>query len=224
MSTFPMNVRPVADGDREPQLGWSARISAPEIRRRICHMSPGLLALALTQVPHQRPLTLAGRAILLAVVVLAGVIVHHAYPLIARCGENRWTMNIVKYAIPVVSLVLLFPANLELAVVVVTVIAFGDGSATLFGLLVGQRRLPWNSTKTWAGLLGFAICAIPTATLGFWLESHPAISWMVAAACVSPAVILGMIAESLPWKSSDNLRVGLAAAVGVVATHQILLS
>jgi phytol kinase len=185
-------------------------------------MTPGVVMLLLCLIPHPHPIPPLRLAELLLLIVAGAAAIQLAYPWIARDGETESTMNIVRYIAPVVGLLLLFPAHPELAVVVLAVVAFGDGSATLFGLLFGKRRLPWNEHKTWAGFVGFIACSLPLATLAYWLQAPPGVGFRVAVMCALSAVCCGEIAESLPLKSSDNLRVGVSAAIGVLLAQVFL--
>lgn len=182
-------------------------------------MSPGVIAILFSQVPHQHPLSRFDLLSLSTIVLILGVATRYSYFAIARRGESSWTMNIVGYCLPVAALVFLFPAHPEFAATCMVVVSFGDGSATLFGLLFGKHPLPWNDRKTWEGFIGFLVCSMPLATLAFWLEARPVVSLLVAAICGASAALCGQIAESLPLKSGDNLRVGLAAATGVVLAY-----
>ncbi len=208
----------VATAEQLPGFG---RISRTELRRRLCHMLPGVFALSLSLIPHERPLPMIAFAHIAVLILLAAVLVRQVYPAIARPGETDWTLNIIKYSCTILVVLLLFPMHPEFAAVVVAVVAFGDGSATLLGLLFGRHHLPWNPQKTWEGLVGFMVCSMPLATLAYWLEAEPAVPLHVAATCALTAVVCGQIAESLPLRSSDNLRVGIAAASGVIVAHLI---
>src|SRR5438445_447469 len=83
--------------------------------------------------------------------------------------------------------------------------------ATLAGMLVRGRKLPWNREKSWAGLAAFLLCAIPLATLVYWAEARPGVALSLACACVAPAVLMAALAESLPVRINDNIRVGVIA-------------
>jgi hypothetical protein len=60
------------------------------------------------------------------------------------------------------------------------------------------------------------------AALIYWLEARPTVSGVQALVCGISAALLGGLAESVPSKITDNLRVGLAAAAGVVLAHTAL--
>jgi dolichol kinase len=194
-------------------------ISRSEALRRLWHMLPGLLPFLLTTIPHPHPLPwdalfrIAG----LAVVLTSALFV--TYRWIARPDERSWVLNAVSYPGTVLLTLLAFPGHPEFAGVVLTVLAFGDGSATLMGMLFGWRPLPWNPRKTWVGTSCFLLLASPIAAMAYWVEARPQVSWVTAVACGLAASFIAALAESLPVRITDNLRVGLAAAFGVVLAH-----
>lgn len=186
-------------------------------------MLPGFIGIGLSFVPHPRHLAMFDIVTLSLVILIVGAGIRLMYSRIARPGETGWTINIARYAGTVIAMLILFPAHPEFASVVIAIIAFGDGSATLCGLLWGKHHLPWNSHKTWEGFLAFVVCSLPLATLAYWLEADPTPSLPAALLCALSASLFGQIAESLPLKSSDNLRVGVAAAAGVLFAHMFVL-
>jgi dolichol kinase len=103
--------------------------------------------------------------------------------------------------------------------VVTIIIALGDGSATLAGLLLRGRRLPWNQAKSWIGLTAFLVCAGLLGTLAYWREARPGVSLPVALACVMPAVFAAALAESLPVRLNDNIRVGVTGGLAILTTQ-----
>jgi len=108
--------------------------------------------------------------------------------------------------------------------VVVVVLALGDGAAYIGGKTFGKRKLPWNSEKTWVGSLSFIAVSGPIATLAYMvLADADGRHWQIAAACGFAAAICGSIAESLPVKLTDNLRVGVSALLAVTVTQYALV-
>lgn len=198
-------------------------LSPVEVRRRFWHILPGLLPFALLSLPHPDPLPWRARFLVLGVALLITGVILRNYRKIARPGERQWLLNVLSYPATVVLMVFLFPQYAEFAAVVVIVLALGDGSATLFGLLFGRRPLPWNPCKTWVGFCSFFLCSAPVAMLALLWEARPAVSWQYAVICGAAAAGLAAIAESLPSKITDNLRSGVAAAVGVVASHAAIV-
>lgn len=198
------------------------RLSDIELRRKAWHTLPGFLAFVLPLVPHSDPLAwyeLAAVTVRVALLTILALIFRR---MIARPNERGLAWAILAYAGCVLGTLLLFPSHCEFAVAVLVVIAFGDSAAEVVGVLFGRRHLSWNRAKTWAGLTGFVLCAGPLAALAFWLAAQPAVSFGLAAACGMAAAIAGGFAESLRTRLTDNLRIGVAAAVAVVTVHALL--
>ena len=120
---------------------------------------------------------------------------------------------------------ILFAPRVEVAFLVLGVLAFGDGSATLGGMLFGQRRLPWNAKKTIVGTACFLLIGAPhgrlplrhgdAKPLGLRLSepglAHHPVAFGVALAIAVVTTLAAAIAESLPSATNDNLRVGVTA-------------
>ncbi|NOX55254.1 MAG: hypothetical protein GXP27_12620 [Planctomycetes bacterium] len=208
------------------RFGWADRLdrlSGAEWRRRAWHFAPGLLPWISCLVPHEDPLSLLYRAsavVVIGVLFIAAVLEFRKFR--RRTDESR-IGPIVGYTIPAFTLFLLFPAHVELALVTLAIVAYGDGTATLVGRLFGERPLPWNPAKSWAGTIAFVLVAAPLASLAYWGEAQPEVSWSVAWVCGVTATLMAALAESLPSRWNDNFRVGAAAAASVVATHAMLV-
>jgi dolichol kinase len=114
---------------------------------------------------------------------------------------------------------LAFPAQPEMGLVVTVIIAFGDGSATLGGMLVQGPSLPWNNDKSWVGFSAFLLISIPLAAVVYWGEARPGVSLSTALACVAPACLAAGVAESLPMRLNDNIRVGMTASLTIIVTQ-----
>jgi dolichol kinase len=187
-------------------------------------MAPGLLPLILLNIPHLDPLAGLAKFGILASVVGMSVFALKRRSLFERQGETAgWQASVISYAVITLAFFLGLPSQPELGMAVTMIIAFGDGSATLAGLLVRGRKLPWNSAKSWAGFSAFLLCSIPLASLIYWAEARPGIPLSMALACVAPAAVAAAIAESLPTRLNDNVRVGVTAGLTILATHGALV-
>jgi dolichol kinase len=197
------------------------RLPPHEWRRRLVHMSPGLLAVLLPVIPHTDPMGWYSVVILLVAIGGSSLFALRREALFRRQGDGArgWSTSVISYGIITLSLVLALPAQPEIAMAVTMIIAFGDGSATLAGMLFQGRKLPWNRDKSWAGLAAFLLCAIPLATLAYWVEARPGVALSLACACVAPAALMAAMAESLPVRINDNIRVGVTAGLTMLATH-----
>lgn len=200
------------------------RIGPAELRRREWHMLPGFLAFAAWAYPHRDPLSPTFLGIALVLVGAISISLLRNFQSIIRDDDDeRGIAATAGYALSVLLPLLLLPAHAELAMTVLAVLAFGDGSATVFGLLFGRRKLPWNPDKSWAGTIGFLAVGIPVAALFYWGEAQPLVSWRIAFVCGTAATCAGALVESLPSRINDNIRVGGAAIAAVIVAHACLV-
>ncbi|NLX13509.1 MAG: phosphatidate cytidylyltransferase [Phycisphaerales bacterium] len=218
------------NGPRAGRAGEQAKATtAPEpfiysnTRRKIIHLLPGAIPFIMWFVYHEDPLPLWNLGVVVAVVGLLtafGV----WYPRYVRRGRGEnWTLTCVTYAVPPTVVLCLFPAQAEFAAVVLTVLAFGDTAAAMAGKAWGKRRLPWNPRKTVVGLVSFVVVASGMASLAYWGEArNPSVPFSIAMVCGTSAALLGGLAESFPSRLDDNLRISIAAAVGVIVSGFLL--
>jgi len=198
-----------------------------ELKRRLWHMAPGLLPFALQMVPHADPISPTMKLIIVGCcVAIAGKILW-GFQQIQRKGEGAGVTAVAGYVLSVLLTALLFPGDLELGLAVLGILAFGDGSATFFGLLLRGPRLPWNKAKSWSGFFAFAaVGSLMTAWI-YWGETHnpeaaePAVTFGLALAFTMPAVIAAAIAESVRSRLNDNVRVGITGAVVLILLHTL---
>lgn len=191
----------------------AAKIGITELRRRLSHMTPICLPFLLWVIPHRDPW---GPILINSVLVIALTIVGlllYRFQAIARRREEHGLTAVVGYAVPIIVAVLLMPDRAELGMMTLAILAIGDGSATLGGLWFGGRRLPWNNRKTFAGLLSFCLCGTVMASLVYWGEARPGVTWQAALACGAISTAAAAFVESLPLPWNDNLRVGTTAAL-----------
>lgn len=191
----------------------ASQIGMQELRRRLVHMSPALLPFLLWVIPHQDPW---GPILINSFLVVTIALVGHTlyrFRSIARSHDEQGMAAVIGYAVPITLLALFFPDRGELAMMTLGIIGLGDGSATLGGLWFGGRRLPWNQKKSVAGLLCFCLIGTLFATIIYWGEARPGVSWQVALLCASLATVAAGFVESLPLRWNDNLRVGTTAAI-----------
>lgn len=202
-----------------PGAKWAAaRLGQSELRRRLLHMVPGLLPILLWLYPHEYPdwepqirVWVAGLAMLLAFFGLKH------FQSVARSGESAGLGSVLGYSFAVLGALAVAPLHPEYALIVLTILAFGDGSATLGGMLIGGPRLPWNRQKTWAGLLCFAGSGTLVAAFTYWAEVKPTPEWGAAFTIGATVATAAAIAESLPMRVNDNFRVGIVTLVACFA-------
>lgn len=206
--------------------GWIVQaLPYRELKRRFWHMAPGVLAFGLLLVPHADPISPTLQLIIVTCCFAIGVWILLGFRQIQRRGEGAGLGAVGGYSLSVLGTIFLFPQHLELGLAVLAILAFGDGSATLVGSVFRGPQLPWNSGKSWIGLLGFVVAGSTMATLIYWGETHnleaadPPVTFGMALLLTAPAVIVAAIAESLRSRINDNIRVGVVAAVTLVLLH-----
>ncbi len=93
----------------------------------------------------------------------------------------------------------LFPQ--QIAMLSITVLALGDSLSTAVGIF-GERKIFYNRKKTWEGTLAgfaaaFAVCFLINPQLAFF------------------AAFTGMLVESLPLKTDDNLTMPILTGIAL---------
>ncbi len=224
MSNGPAEAPTSAGQQRRPPIG------STELKRRLWHMSPGFLPFLLWPIPHADPISPTLRAIMILLVVGLGIWIFANFRQIARQHRIDDRLQAVGgYAGSVLIMLLLFPADAQLGLAVLAVLAFGDGSATLGGLLLGGPTVPWNRAKTWSGSACFVLVGGMMASVIYWGETHnleaqtPGVPFTIALLCGVSAAMAGAIVESLPIGINDNIRVGAAASLTIVAVHGLVV-
>ena len=213
------------DSVRSPRrwLELPGTLSSTELKRRMWHMLPGLLPIASYIYPHKDPLSPTFQKIAAGLIVGIAAMLLWRFKTIRRADEKAELSAVFGYSVSVLATLLLFPKHAELGMLVLCVLAFGDGMATTFGLLLRGPRLPWNREKSWSGMLAFVGFGGYLASLAYWAESQPRASWPIALTCGFAAAIVAAFAESLPSRVNDNVRVGIASAVTAVTAHAMVV-
>ncbi len=187
---------------------------ALEWRRKRVHLLPALIPLIMLFIYHEDPLPwwnlLVAIGVVTTLTLLTVRLSRH------RLIDPRWTRACAGYAAGPLAVLVLFPSRAEFASATLYVLAFGDAAAALGGRAWGRKPLPWNAGKTWVGLACFVLAAAPTAAVIYRLEARPQVAWSLAWTCAVAGAVCAAVAESLPSRVNDNLRVGIAAAVGIV--------
>ncbi|HUI44285.1 MAG TPA: DUF92 domain-containing protein [Terriglobia bacterium] len=126
----------------------------------------------------------------------------------AAAREHGGTAGLILYPVSVLLLILSYRRHLDIVAAAWALMALGDPAAALAGRTLGERRLPWNQRKTWAGSLAFVLAGGAGAyTLTRWLNpTLPADRTLLISAL---AALLGAAVESAPIGLDDNLTVPL---------------
>jgi dolichol kinase len=199
-------------------------IGAQEFRRRLWHFFPGVLAFAIQPIPHRDPIRFWMMLIIIALGILlpgwAAIRFQRAY---RRHPEEDVSPSLLGYIVPVSLLCLLFRGAIEIPLAVTAIIAFGDGTATLVGLLTRGPRIPWNRRKSWAGTCSFILAGFIASSMLYWLEATPAIPLGTVALCLAPVVVICAMIETLPLPVNDNISVGLSASILLLISQTIVV-
>lgn len=206
-----------------------------ELPRKAVHLGVGAFALLLRWLTPWQAALCALAALLFNVLLLHRLTRRTLLRDAERARGFSW--GIALYPAAVLALILVFRHRLELAAGVWGLLAFGDGMATVCGLLVGGPKLPWNRQKSWSGLAGFILWgtaasvflirwtqqAVPDAVArGSEIPTWVGDSFLVGRGFLSPSLdlclVLGCLAaataaafaESLDSGIDDNILVPLA--------------
>ncbi len=204
-------------------LELPGHLSVAELKRRVWHMSPGLLPIASYIYPHKDPLSPTFQKIAAGLIVGITALLLWRFKSIRRKDEQSELASVFGYAVSVLATLLLVPKHAELGMLVLCVLAFGDGMATTCGLLLRGPTLPWNRAKSWVGSIAFVGFGGYLSSLAYWAESQPRADWSIALMCGFSAAVVAAFAESLPSRLNDNVRVGISAAVTAIATHALVV-
>jgi dolichol kinase len=133
-------------------------------------------------------------------------------------ARGRHDVGVLVFPVSLLLLILAFRSSLHLSAMAWTVLAIGDGAATIAGRLAGGPRLPWNRSKTWAGSAGFVVAAWPaTFFAGQWVAAAasdpPPQAWLIWGSLA--ATLAGALAETAPVRIDDNLLVPCAAGLAL---------
>jgi len=154
-----------------------------------------------------------------------------AYDVFLTPDEKRkkFSPAMISYAAVMLLATLIFGDKMkDSAVVLLSVIAFGDGFAGLIGMNQGGTAIPYNSKKTISGTLAFIFFGTIGALVMFFflavftvnvpgrigLGSLPIFRTLIV-------VVVSAIVETIPWKIPDNVSVGIAAIIALLLTMNL---
>lgn len=172
-----------------------------ETLRKSIHIAAGFGVIALKYLTWQ-----ACAVVALAAVLGNWLLLHRLFGRGVARDERGWDFGIVIYPFSVLILILLFQRHAAFIAIPWTLLAFGDGFATLIGKRFPIRPLPWNAEKSVGGSLTFLIVGSAAAFATALFFDYDRIDIAIAAAVIAAVV------ESLPLHVNDNVTVPFAAA------------
>jgi uncharacterized protein (TIGR00297 family) len=194
-----------------PSPAERPRLPRGEVARKLVHMGVGGIAFLLRYLHPAWAALLAVGAVLFNLVLLPRIGGRRLWR--AAESERGASWGIVLYPVAVLLLILVFHRRLEIAAAVWGILAFGDGMASLAGMALGRRRLPWNPRKSWVGTFTYALFGtLGAAGLLLWTAPGRYEPGFALAVCAA-AALLGAAVESLPLGLDDNLSVPLLAGL-----------
>jgi uncharacterized protein (TIGR00297 family) len=137
-------------------------------------------------------------------------------------SPDVWT-GIVIYPLSVLLLILFYRNHMEIVAAVWAILALGDGSAGVAGVLMKGAALPWNRSKTWAGFIAFTLAGtIGAYALMRWVAPTTPTDqiWLLAFS----TALVGAAVESVPMGLDDNFAVPLIAGAFMFCTSLIQAS
>jgi uncharacterized protein (TIGR00297 family) len=209
--------------DRPEGTAARSGLSGGELLRKVTHMGVGLIAFSLRFLGPLWGAVLAAAALCMNLFLLPRI-----------GGRRMWreaehtagsSLGIVLYPLAVLLLILVFFRRLEVAAAAWGILAFGDGMASVAGMTLGRRKLPWNPKKSWAGSLAYVFFGgFAAATLLVWTARWTPgdYSWPFAFAAGFAAALVAAALESLPQGLDDNIGVPLVSGLfllGLVLTQ-----
>jgi uncharacterized protein (TIGR00297 family) len=192
-----------------------ARLTASELARKMVHMAVGLMAFLLVWLGPAWGMLLAALAVVFNLAVLPRMGGRRLY----RSDELAAgrSAGIVLYPVAVLLLIAVFYQRLEVAAAVWGILAFGDGMASIVGMAVGRRKLPWNPAKSWAGTAAYWLFGTAGAwALLVWTAPGRYEAGFALAAAATAALVAAAL-ESQPQGLDDNIGVPLVAGLFLLA-------
>jgi uncharacterized protein (TIGR00297 family) len=173
-----------------------------ETLRKSIHIAFGFGAIALKWVPWRIA------AVVCAIAVVGNwLLLHRIVGKRVSRHERGYDVGIILYPLAVGLLIVTFNWHIAFAALAWTILAFGDGFATLTGRAAPLGRLPWNREKSWGGFIAFLVAGCVAGIGIARLFGSPSI------AIVLVTIVVCALVESLPTGVNDNLTVPFAAAV-----------
>lgn len=187
------------------------RVSRGELLRKAVHMSVGLCAFLLRWLGPLWGAVIAAGGFLFNLLLLPRLGGRHLLREAERARGR--SVGVLLYPLAVMLLILAFWRRLEVAAATWGILAFGDGMASVVGMTLGRKKLPWNPRKSWAGTLGYWLFGTAAAAVLLQWTAPGRYGWGFALACAAAAALLAALLESLPQGLDDNLGVPMVTGL-----------
>jgi uncharacterized protein (TIGR00297 family) len=153
----------------------------------------------------------AGSAVLFNLLILPRIGGRHLW----RESETKRgsSLGILLYPVSILILLLAFHRRLEVVAAIWGILAFGDGMASLVGMSLGSRKLPWNPRKSWMGSLAFFLFGGVAATVLLQWTVPGTYSLAFAATVCGVTAAFAALLESMPQGLDDNIGVPLLSGL-----------
>lgn len=194
-----------------PPRPGGRRVARGELLRKAVHMGVGLCAFLLRWLGPLGGAATAAAGFAFNLWLLPRLGGRH----LLREGERARgrSIGVLLYPLAVLILILAFWRRLEVAAAAWGILAFGDGMASVVGMTLGRRKLPWNPAKSWAGTLAYWLFGGAAAAALLPWTAPGRYGWAFALACGAAAALLAAVLESLPQGLDDNLGVPLVTGL-----------
>lgn len=200
--------------------GW---ISS-DLSRKIIHMGTGplfvLCWLLFTGGLYARylaalvPLLITGQFILVGTGIIKD---EAAVQAMSRTGDRKEILKgPLYYGIIFVLITIFYWKDNPIGITALMLMCGGDGLAGILGPRFGDRRLPWNSNKSWIGSLGMFLGGWIFATIVAGIFSISGVFQGTTQEYFLPILLIaigGTIVETFPVKDIDNITVTITALI-----------
>jgi dolichol kinase len=142
--------------------------------------------------------------------------------------KRGYSSAMIAYGIVMVAGTIIFRSVMINSLLLLAIIAFGDGFSSLIGMNSRGTPIFYNQQKTVVGTFAFIIFGVIGALcliffFGVFTISSPVLLSIGLLPILRVLIVVTAcaIVESIPWKSSDNIPVGIAAILMILITSGI---
>jgi uncharacterized protein (TIGR00297 family) len=195
--------------------------SASEYKRKAVHIGSSAFGLLLRWLNFWQAVICAFVAFLFNWFILPRIGGKNLYR--PEDQKRGYPIGILLYPLSVLLLILLFPNRLYIAAASWAIMAWGDGSASIFGRKFGRKKFRWNPNRSYAGSAAFLVFGSIGAvffTRFVWTSAPDPVLWYVFAVPFLAATLAAVI-ETVPIGIDDNFTVPISSGLFLWALYQI---